>query len=126
MATPIKRGPLGYRIGAGADARSAGRCWICAAALQFALNVAVLLDFALNVALLGSAHETVSQRTARARRAGSKPAAAFCRVLTFAFNLIGVKGDHCTFALQPGSLSQEIWSWAKEPAPNPPAPPQDR
>lgn len=122
----MRRGPLGaYRVGAGADERSASKCWLCAVFFQWCLNVLVLLDFALNVLLLGSANETVSQRAARARRAGSKPAAAFCAVLTAAWGLFGRKEDHCDFALSPGSLSQELWAWSPD-TPNPPPPPDAR
>jgi hypothetical protein len=113
-------------LGAGQDAKPGFRCGICNALAQLALNVAVLLDLALNVGLMGSAHETVSQRAARARRAGSKAAAAFCSVLTALWRLFGYKDDHCTWALEtPGSLSQELWSWSPD-TPNPPAPPDAR
>lgn len=122
---PLKLGPLGYHIGAGADERPATRCWLCAVLLQYCINIAVAADIFSNALLGGSSHETVSQRAARARRAGSEPAAIFCAVLTALSRLVGAEGDHCHFALSPGSLSQEIWSWSPD-TPNPPLPPDER
>lgn len=124
--TPLKRGPLGYRVGAGADARPVGGCWLCSVVGQYLLNWALLLDFALNTILAGDPNMTVSQRAARARLAGSRPAAAFCAALTFVWRLFGAEDDHCQWSLSEGSIGREIWSWADVPPANPPAPPQER
>jgi hypothetical protein len=116
-----------YKIGSGADERSAGGCWICAVLAQCGMNVALLLDLALNVILLGSPLETLSQRAARARRAGSKPAAAFCAVLTWVWKQVfrSSEPDHCAWALSPGSVGREIWHWTDD-WPAPPPPPDER
>ena len=54
-------------------------CGACAVARQLLLNTLLIADKALNTALLGDPNATLSARAARARLAGSKPAAAFLR-----------------------------------------------
>lgn len=85
-------------------------CRLCALVRQFAINLALLADHALNVATLGDPNETVSARTARARRAGSVAARRFCAVLTF---VLRGHGDHCDWALDntSPSIGRELWSW---------------
>ena len=91
---------------------------------QAVLNVLVWLDLTLNTLLGGAVRETLSRRTARARANGSRPACAFCRVLTTAFNLLpGTDRDHCSWALQGGDgLDAEIWHWSPVDAPEAAAP----
>lgn len=114
------------QIGSGADARPGVRCAFCNGVAQYLLNAAIVADLGLNALLGGQPLETLSQRTARARRAGSKPAAAFCAVLTWVFNRFGAKGDHCQWSLEePGSLGRELWAWSDD-TPNPPPPPLER
>jgi hypothetical protein len=91
-------------------------CPLCIYAGQFALNIANLLDHALNTILLGDANETVSLRTARARRSGARWAIHACNVLTFASRVATLgfaSEDHCTWALDEslGQVSREIWDW---------------
>lgn len=116
-----------YTVGAGADTRPGSKCRVCAAVQQYAMNWALLLDFALNTILAGSPNETVSQRTARARRAGSRHASAFCSVLTWVWKHIfrSSEPDHCDWSMAEGSIGQEIWNWTSD-VPNPPAPPDRR
>lgn len=85
-------------------------CIFCRIVRQFAVNVALLADHTLNTILLGDPGETVSARTARARRAGSVAARRFCAVLTF---VLRGHGDHCTWALSNTgpSIGRELWSW---------------
>ena len=118
-----------YDIGAGGDAKPVGGCRFCATVAQIGLNLFLLSDLVLNTLLLGTPLETVSQRAARARRAGSKPAAAFCAVLTWVWKHIFRSNhpDHCEWSLDGnGSIGRELWSWAGTTPPNPPPPPQDR
>lgn len=81
---------------------------------QLAYNYLLAADLALNgLVLAGNPRETVSKRTARARAAGSRPAAFFCRVLTFIGNLGGADRDHCTWAASQGpSIGGELWHWS--------------
>jgi hypothetical protein len=91
-------------------------CRACTWARQFALNVGIVTDRGLNVLLLGDPNETLSQRTARARVAGSRWAAWTCRVLSFLSRLFGERGDHCEWALAPGTSGAELWAWSDPPA----------
>ena len=91
-------------------------CRFCYLFGQYVLNLLNLLDHAGNALLLGDANETISARTARAREAGSRAAAAFCAVLTMGQRLVTfwqVKRDHCQYALDQSVLpnSREIWDW---------------
>ena len=90
-------------------------CRACAVAEQLVCNLLLAADLFLNGGLLaGDPRETLSRRTSRARDAGSKPAKAFCAVLTFLGNLAGADRDHCTWAAAPGpSIGGEIWHWSK-------------
>ncbi len=89
-------------------------CNACSAFRQYCYNFLLTCDLTLNSVLLwGDPHESVSQRTARARAAGSRAAAAFCKVLTFFSNIIGNHGDHCTWALaKQDADADEIWHWS--------------
>lgn len=94
-------------------------CTICDYIGQFFLNLLVLMDHIGNTVLLGDPDETLSARTARARTAGSKIAAAFCSVLTFLQKIVTfgkMTSDHCTYAVSnSGSpLSKEIWDWSND------------
>lgn len=88
-------------------------CAPCSALRQVAANAAILLDQALNFVLLGNPRETISERTARARQAGSKGAARACRIVTWTANRLGFAGDHCDWALdrEGGSSASELWDW---------------
>ena len=89
-------------------------CKPCTLVGALSLNVLLWLDLTLNTCLAGNPRETVSRRTARARAAGSKPAAFFCRVLTKISNVLGRHGDHCDWAIsdQP-TVASEIWHWSQ-------------
>jgi hypothetical protein len=91
-------------------------CVLCKYLGQYALNWLNLLDHAGNTLLLGDANETMSARTARARRAGRRWATYACQALTWGAWLVtfgASKVDHCTYALDPHILpnSREIWDW---------------
>jgi len=88
-------------------------CNACAAARQYAYNLALAADLALNSLLGGDPHESVSARTARARAAGSRSAAAFCAVLTWIGSAVfRANRDHCTWALGPQAPdADEVWHW---------------
>lgn len=85
-------------------------CIACRIVRQLAINLALLADHAMNGILLGDPNETLSARTARARRAGSVAARRFCAVLTF---VLRGHGDHCAWALDNTgpSIGRELWSW---------------
>lgn len=108
------------QVGAGQDAKPAGACRFCAACYQIALNVLLALDRLANALAGGDPAETISQRVARAERAGHRWARAACRLLDV------FSAKHCRWSLAPGSIGREVWSWSKDGPPNPPAPPQDR
>lgn len=85
---------------------------------QYFLNWLNLFDHMLNTLLLGDANETVSARTARARKAGQKWAIFVCNFLTTATRIVtfgAVNRDHCDYALDASVLpnSREIWNWSK-------------
>lgn len=84
-------------------------CTICAGVGQFGLNLAEIADRVLNTLLLGNPTETVSRRTARARRAGERWAKVACKCLSALFWFM--HRDHCTWALEAGSDAKEIWHW---------------
>ena len=91
-------------------------CIFCVYVAQFLLNIANLLDHAANALLLGDANETISMRTARARRAGQPWAHKMCRLLTFLLRTVtlGVaRDDHCSHVLDHTKRpnSREIWDW---------------
>ena len=94
-------------------------CRACRAGFQLALNTLLIADKALNTVLAGNPNETLSARTARARLAGSRPAAMFCAALTWVGNRFSSHGDHCTWALGDSpSIGAEVWHWSpnKEPS----------
>jgi len=69
---------------------------------QWLLNGLNLLDHCGNWLLLGDADETMSARTARARRDGARWAVHACRVLTWGQRVVTfgrVDRDHCDYAL---------------------------
>lgn len=77
-------------------------CTPCRLVAQFALNILNLLDHAGNTLLLGDADETMSARTARARRDGARWAVYACRFLTWGARVVTfgrVTRDHCDYAL---------------------------
>ena len=89
-------------------------CKLCSVAEQVLYNMLLTMDLMGNALLLGCPRETISKRTARARAAGSKSAAFFCRVLTFLGNLTGANRDHCTWAASEGpSIGGELWHWSQ-------------
>lgn len=120
-------GKAQYRICSGQDERFISSCKACAAIAQYLLNMVLLFDLAANTVLAGDPNESVSQRAARARRAGSKAATAFCSVLTWVWKYAfrSSEPDHCLWALSPGSIGREVWAWSDDP-PNPPPPPDAR
>ena len=94
-------------------------CRACAIAYQLLLNTLLIIDKAGNTVLLGDPNQTLSARAARARLAGSKPAAAFCAVLTWIGNRFSGHGDHCTWAISDSpSIGAEIWHWSPPPPPS--------
>ena len=69
---------------------------------QFIINGLNLLDHAGNWLLLGDADETLSARTARARRAGVAWAVGVCNLLTSGQKLVTcgkMTVNHCDYAL---------------------------
>ena len=116
-------------LGAGTDARLVEtRCPLCRAVQQYATNWLLLWDLALNTLLGGEPKETVSERTARARDAGSEPARRFCAALTWVWKHVfrHPAPDHCSWALEgPGSVGRELWHWSPDPPP-PALPPPER
>lgn len=82
-------------------------CTLCASIRQIFINWALWLDKTGNIILLGNPNETISRRTARAREAGHKWAVRACWVLSKVFGY-----DHCTFALEPGTIGTEVWAWS--------------
>lgn len=89
-------------------------CTPCRLVRVFAVNCLVWADQTFNLLLLGNPRETVSERAARAREAGSAAAAAFCAALTWIATRCGFPGDHCTWALdaEGGSAAGEVWPWS--------------
>jgi len=88
-------------------------CSACLVVRQLAYNALVTLDLVGNFCLLGQPRETISKRTARARAAGSRAAAAFCAILTWCGKRLGQDRDHCDWALSDTpSIAQEIWHWS--------------
>lgn len=88
-------------------------CRLCSALGQLADNTALIADKALNTISGGDPNETFSRRIARARDAGQTWARRCCAGLTWAFNLLpGIKRDHCTWSLEPGSIGAEVWHWS--------------
>lgn len=92
-------------------------CRFCMYVGQFVTNFFNLMDHALNFLLLGDSDETVSARTARARKAGRKWATHFCGLLTYGQKICTLgkmTGDHCDYALDKYTRpnSREIWSWS--------------
>ncbi|CAH2606132.1 conserved exported protein of unknown function (plasmid) [Rhodovastum atsumiense] len=88
-------------------------CRACAFIRKGALNLALALDRFANALLMGSANETLSQRTARARAAGHRWASVACAVLTWAANRLGTPGDHCANSLDgDGTYGVELWHWS--------------
>lgn len=90
-------------------------CTFCSQVGQLAENIALIADKLANACLLGDANEALSRRIARSREDGQPWARRVCAVLTWGFNLPVRrvnKRDHCTWALQPGSISREIWHWS--------------
>ena len=85
-------------------------CLIIKALIQFFLNLLILADHALNTSLLGNPEETLSARIARARVAGHYWATIGCKCLSLMFFFM--KRDHCTWALEKGTVDQEIWHWS--------------
>lgn len=93
-------------------------CFACAAARQLFYNWALWLDKTGNTILLGSPNETISARTARARDAGERWAAVFCRILTFCANTMSLRQtDHCTWSEGASSIAKEIWHWSPPSSP---------
>lgn len=77
-------------------------CSLCAQVAAFLLNGLNLIDHTLNWLSLGDADETVSARVARARAAGVKWAAVFCKGLTIGQRIVTLgmmTRDHCDYAL---------------------------
>lgn len=92
-------------------------CRLCMYVGQYFLNWLNLFDHAINTVLLGDADETVSARTARARKAGQKWAKWLCATLTFFQKIVTfgqVTRDHCDYALDKSIMpnTREIWSWS--------------
>lgn len=85
-------------------------CTLCSASLQLFLNLAELLDVTGNTLLLGSPGETISRRTARARKAGEAWAKYACSALSVMFWFM--HRDHCDWALSTGDIEKEIWHWS--------------
>ncbi len=88
----------------------------CTLINQYFLNLANLADHILNTLLLGDPNETVSARTARARRAGRRWAVWACKALTLGARIVTfgqVTGDHCDYALNEQVLPncREIVDW---------------
>lgn len=77
-------------------------CLPCELLTRYALNWLNLLDHAGNTLLAGDPNETISARVARAREAGRRWAAWFCRALTWGQVIVTfgiVRRDHCAYAL---------------------------
>ena len=89
-------------------------CSACLVVRQLVYNGALAADLCLNTVLLGQPRECCSKRAARARAAGSRPAAAFCAVLTWIGNtFFAANRDHCTWAASQGpSIGGEVWHWS--------------
>lgn len=91
-------------------------CRLCMYFGQVVINLLNLLDHTANCLLLGDADETVSARTARARRAGWRWAGTACRFLSWMAKVVTfgkINRDHCAAALDKSSQpnSREIWDW---------------
>jgi hypothetical protein len=81
-------------------------CRPCQVLAQLGYNYLLIFDKVANTALLGDPGETLSRRFARGRDAGDR----FCKFACTVLNVFS-KG-HCDWALEPGSLGREIWSWS--------------
>ena len=81
---------------------------------QLIYNTALMLDLLFNALLFGDPRETISHRTARARKAGSIPACYFCSFLSYiSSKIFKQKRDHCDWSLSSDdSVGKEIWHWS--------------
>lgn len=74
-------------------------CVIC----SYGYNVLRWIDQGINVVTGGDPRQTLSSRLGRAELAGSKPAKAFCAVLSWIFRDPG----HCVNVIIPGDNAME-------------------
>ncbi len=79
------------------------KCILC----QYAVNVLLGLDVLASAVIGGDGRETISERMARAQKAGVVWAGRLCRLL----DVFGAK--HCSKSLEPGSIGRELWDWSK-------------
>jgi hypothetical protein len=67
---------------------------------QYFLNYAILLDQAVNTVFGGSPNETISERSAKAQKAGRLWGCVLCKFLGWcATKILGKPTDHCAQAL---------------------------
>ena len=92
---------------------------------QYGLNQLNSLDHVVNGLLFGDPNETISARTARARKDGAPWAIHACNILTFLAKIVTFGNhapDHCYYSLDDCSkpctaelLDVSNWEWREQP-----------
>lgn len=81
---------------------------------QYLFNIAVSLDQLLNTILGGDPDETLSRRTARARK--TRPSNIALAIFTYGVNIMFLllgETDHIKKSLQKKTGAKEVWDWTK-------------